>query len=222
MFREAGVWECFRYRFSHTNGFCFFTFIGRGYLLLQPLSLLLLPLVEPEGLLHGQEEISPLLTTFLPQALLFVDEVIIKRLWDVLRDGSDTKLFLTLSQVCLLFGFLWILRERLPMSLCHCSQIISSCSSWCLDYIWGKIPQDHLWTEDKIGRRMFQYKISMRTSLSNVRFELPVMFAVLRVSPIMITDALLGYFGFKYPFSARGEQGVLQEPLLQAILVPKL
>lgn len=69
---------------------------------------------------------------------------------------------------------------------------------------------------------MFQYKISMRTSLSNLRFELPVMFAVLRVLPIMIADALLGYFGFTYPFSARGEQGVLQEPLLQAILVPKL
>ncbi len=164
LFREAGVWECFRYRFSHTNGFCFFTFIGRGHLLLQPLLLLLLPLVEPEGLLHGQEEISPLLTTFLPQALLFMDDVIIKRLWDVLRDGSDTKLFLTLGQVCLLFGFLWILRERLPMSLCHCSQIIRSSSSWCLDYIWGKIPQDHLWTEDKIGRRY----VSVRDIYENI------------------------------------------------------
>lgn len=150
LFGKPGVWDCFRYRFPHTNCLCFFTFI-----LLQPLLLLLLPLVEAEGLLHGQEEISPLLTTFLPQALLFMDEVIIKRLRDVLRDRSNTKLFLTLDQFCLLFGFLWILGERLPLSLwCR----IRSSRSWWLDSTWGKILQNQLWAENKSGRCTFHAK----------------------------------------------------------------
>jgi len=37
----------------------------------------------------------------------------------------------------------------------------------------------------------------------------------------MIADALLQYVGFKHPLSAAGEQGVLQDPLLQPSLMLK-